>query len=215
MYSRSIDHQLEYWNIHGPAKTFNHPVDFEQFDQLLNRDSKILDYGCGYGRVSNDLYEHGYTDVKGVDFASNMIHKGRQLHPHLNLDVVDALPLPFANTEFDAVLLFTVLTCIPSDEAQINLIQELRRILRDGGLLYISDLCLQRDDRNLKRYQNFRERYGTFGIFELPEGTALRHHDLQWIKTLTADFKQIALKEFDVITMNNNSAKGFQLFAHK
>ena len=215
MASRSIDHQLEYWNTYGPAKPFNHAIDFEQLGQLLNRNSKILDYGCGYGRISNDLYEQGYTHVKGVDFSVNMIHQGRRLYPHLNLEIVDTLPLPFVSEAFDAVLLFTVLTCIPSDKAQVNLIQEIRRILRDGGVLYISDLCLQEDERNLKRYQQFQEIYGVFGIFELPEGAVLRHHDLHWIKALTTGFKQISVKKFDIITMNGNPAKGFQLFACK
>ena len=58
MQSRRSNHQLEYWNIHGPIKTFNHSADFGQLDLLLNRDAKILDYGCGYGRVSHELYDH-------------------------------------------------------------------------------------------------------------------------------------------------------------
>ena len=215
MHSKSIDRQLEYWDSRGPTKTFNHPVDFKSLEHLLSHDSAILDYGCGYGRISNDLYNHGYTNVRGIDFSAEMICKGHCLYPHLRLDVVDALPLSFPNAEFDAVFLFTVLTCIPSSEAQISLIQELHRVLKNGGLLYISDLCLHSDERNQRRYQRFQERYGVYGIFELPEGAVLRHHDLQWIKTLTADFREASLKQFDVITMNNNAARGFQLLAHK
>jgi SAM-dependent methyltransferase len=77
-----IDYQLEYWDTEGLRKTYNHPINFEQLNQLLCRDSKILDYGCGYGRVSNDLYLHGYTNIIGIDFSTNIIDKGRSLYPH-------------------------------------------------------------------------------------------------------------------------------------
>lgn len=109
----------------------------------------------------------------------------------------------------------TVLTCIPQNEVQISLIRELKRILRVGGLLYISDLSLQSNERNLKRYREFEKKYGTYGVFELPEGAVLRHHDREWIESLTLDFETIHFSEFDVETMNKNSARAFQLLICK
>ncbi|WP_243146949.1 class I SAM-dependent methyltransferase [Scytonema sp. UIC 10036] len=214
-YKMAFDYQLKYWNSLGLTKTFSHPVNFEGLKQLVNQDARILDYGCGYGRITNTLVEHGYQYVEGVDFSERMIEKGRCLYPHLNLKVVLSPRLPYVDGEFDAVLLFTVLTCIPHNQAQIALIQELNRILKSGGLLYISDLCLQTDERNLKRYDKFKDKYGIYGIFELPENVVLRHHDLTWIKFLTSGFEQIKFEEFNVVTMNNNRAKAFQLFARK
>lgn len=42
-----------------------------------------------------------------------------------------------SSTSVDAVLLFTVLTCVPTDDGQQAIVREAGRVLRPGGLLYI------------------------------------------------------------------------------
>jgi len=78
--------------------------------------------------------------------------------------------------------------------------------------LYISDLWLQSDARNLERYNRDEPKYGTYGVFDLPEGVTVRHHDPTWIEILTTDFNRVALDDIDVLTMNGNPAKAFQWF---
>ena len=211
----NIDNQVQYWDREGIKKTFHHPVNFELLAEIIGKDARILDYGCGYGRVMKALSQKGYTCVEGVDFSPEMIEYGRRIHPELDLKVISSPHLPYSDREFDAVILFTVLTCIPRNETQISLIRELKRVLRVGGLLYISDLSLQSDERNLKRYGEFEKKYGTYGVFELAQGAVLRHHDRGWIESLTSDFEAIDFVEFEVETMNKNSAGAFQLFARK
>lgn len=211
----NVDNQVEYWDREGVKKTFRHPVNFELLAKIIDKNARILDYGCGYGRVMKALSQRGYICVEGVDFSSQMIEHGRRISPDLDFQVISLPHLPYGDREFDVVILFTVLTCIPRHEAQISLIRELKRVLRVGGLLYISDLSLQSDECNLKRYREFEKKYGTYGVFELPEGAVLRHHDREWVESLTSDFKTIDFVEFEVETMNKNSARAFQLFARK
>src|SRR6185503_5142385 len=94
-------------------------------------------------------------------------------------------------------------------------IEEIDRVLRPGGLLYISDLWLQTDKRNRERYVRDQPKYGTYGVFDLPEGVTVRHHDPVWIETLTGGFDTLALDQTDIHTMNGNQAKGFQWFGSK
>jgi SAM-dependent methyltransferase len=123
--------------------------------------------------------------------------------------------LPHEDGYFDAALLITVLTCIPTDEGQRAVIRELRRVLRPGGILCIGDLPLQDDPRNIERYEASRDKYGIYGVFELPEGAVFRHHDPAWIDALTSDFERVAIAEVQVVTMNGNPAKGFQWYGRK
>src|SRR6185295_13220085 len=109
----------------------------------------------------------------------------------------------------DAALLFAVLTCVPTNEGQLALIEEIDRVLRPGGLLYISDLWLQTDERNRERYARDEPKYGTYGVFDLPEGVTVRHHDPLWIEMLTRHFETLALDQVQIKTMNGNLAAGF------
>ncbi len=212
---RNLDCQRGYWNEAGLKKPFAHPVNLDRLAQWLSHDSRILDVGCGYGRALGFLSEQGYKNLFGLDPAPAMIAAARTRFPLIRFAEFDPPRIPIPDGSVDGVLLFSVLTCIPTDEGQLATIAETRRVLTDGGLLYLSDLWLQTDDRNLERYRRDHAKYGTFGVFDLPEGVTVRHHDPAWIQKLTRDFERCALDDIEVITMNGNAAKGFQWFGAK
>ena len=211
MTSHNLDHQFDYWNTEGTQKCFQHPVNLE-FCQRLPPDCRILDYGCGYGRCLGELFGAGFRDLIGFDFSPAMIAAARARFPEISFEVVQSSTIPLPDTSVDVALLFSVLTCMPTDDGQRAIIGELRRVLRPGGLLYISDLWLQTDERNLARYARDEQKYGTYGVFDLPEGVTVRHHDPKWIETLTSDFETVALDDIEVVTMNGNPANAFQWF---
>src|SRR5262249_139462 len=113
------------------------------------------------------------------------------------------------------VVLCTILTCVPTDGGQQAIMQEITRLLRPGGLLYISDLWLQTDTRNLERYSRDQLKYGTYGIFDLAEGVTVRHHDARWIEVLTSGYQKRAVGDFQVQTMKGHPALAFQWFGLK
>jgi SAM-dependent methyltransferase len=205
----TVETQLSYWTREGTTKTFSHPVNLGWLREHFNPDARILDYGCGYGRVAALLYEEGYREVVGVDAAGGMVEKARRLHPHLSFQRTTPPNVPFPDGFFDAVMLFAVLTCIPADDDQRAVIDELQRVTRPGGLLYISDLWLQTDERNCQRYAQF-EKTLPYGVFEVSEGVAVRHHSRQWIASLLCQWETIASCDIQVTTMNGHEAAGFQ-----
>ena len=204
-----LDNQFEYWNTEGTQKSFQHPLNLQRISQRLLADDRILDFGCGYGRCLGELFNSGYRNLIGIDFSPAMIATARAQYPEITFQVVQSLPIPLPAESVDGALLFSVLTCVPTDEGQRAIIKELRRVLRPGGLLYLSDLTLQTDERNLARYARDQAKYGTYGVFDLPEGVTVRHHDPGWIETLTTDFEMVVLDHIEVLTMNGNPAKGF------
>ena len=203
------ERQISYWNREGTTKTFSHPVNMDWLREHLKPDARILDYGCGYGRVAGLLHEQGYRELVGVDASSGMIEKARGLHPQLAFQQITPPDVPFPDGFFDAVVLFAVLTCIPADGDQRAVIDEVHRLTRHGGLLYISDLWLQSDERNRRRYAQFENRLPC-GVFEVAEGVAVRHHSRQWIASLLHEWETIATADIRVTTMNGHEAAGFQ-----
>jgi SAM-dependent methyltransferase len=196
-------------------KRFSHPLRAEWLAKYLEPQALVLDYGCGYGRTLEDLSVAGYGNTVGSDASAGMLSRCRSLLPGQSLILSDGHTLPFKDGSFGAVLLFALLTCIPLDTDQRSLMREVKRVLRPGGLLYVSDLLLNDDARNRGRYERFREAYGTYGVFELPEGVVVRHHSPEWIAELTASFEQLEYAPFDVLTMNGNKSNGFQYLGRK
>ena len=199
----------EYWNSVSETKQFTTPFQFEQFKKYVSLSSAILDVGCGYGRTLHELYQHGYHNLAGIDFSEGMIQRGRAQFPELNLQVKTDSSINMPDNSMDAIILFAVLTCIISDEEQQELIAEVKRILKPGGILYINDFLLNDDERNKNRYEAAYGKYHTYGIFELPEGAVLRHHSENWIKILLSDFTMQEYEHLTFTTMNGHISNGF------
>jgi SAM-dependent methyltransferase len=208
--------QVAYWNTIGATKTFTHPVNLAWLTGV-SRNARVLDYGCGYGRVMAELNELGFSDLSGVDLSPALISRGRRLRPDLKFEVLESPPrLPHASASFDVVLLFAVLTCIPDDDAQRALVAELVRVLAPGGLLYISDMALQDDERNRGRYAAYAQQFGTpYGVFAAGDGAVCRHHHLIELRALLNDLDILDERRIDVTTMNRHRAKAVQLLARK
>ena len=207
---QGIPLQTKYWDRIAPEKRFSHPLRLEWLLQHLWSRARILDHGCGYGRVLDQLSAAGYREAVGTDFAKNMLAQCRSKYPQLTVVLSDGQTLPFRDRSFDAVLLFTVLTCIPGDSDQRALLTEVKRVLRRGGILYISDVLINSDKRNLERYERHANQFGVYGVSELPEGVIVRHHRQEWIEQLTVAFARLAFEKFTVTTMNGNPSAAFQ-----
>jgi len=208
--SRIIPAQVRYWDSVAGEKRFSHPLRIAWLTRHAGPAARILDFGCGHGRTLAELLLGGYKNVIGIDFSFRMLKCCRSQLPDVRLVQNDGQTIPLQEHSVDLVLLFAVLTCMPLDQEQRDLLREISRVLRPGGLLYISDLLVNRDLRNLERYDRYAEEYGTYGIFELPDGVVVRHHQKEWIDELTGSFGQLEFEPFDVTTMNNNKSLAFQ-----
>jgi len=211
----SLDRQTEYWDRVAATKQFTHPIDVERFGELVPRTARILDYGCGYGRTCAQLRGLEYRNVIGLDISREMIERGRCLYPDADLQHLTGGALPFPANGFDTVLLFAVLTCIPTDKGQKALISEVCRVLRPGGVLYISDFPIQDDARNQKRYAQFEPEFGKFGVFRLSEGVVVRNHTNEWLDQLLRPFSQVHVRTIEASTMNGHRCKIIQYFGRK
>ena len=185
----------------------------EKLELYSSKESQILDFGCGYGRICHELNSAGYKNIIGVDSSQKMIERGLKNHPDLRIS-------PLKNDlselgEFDVIILFAVLTCIPTNDGQLKLIEELFKHIKPNGIIYISDYWLQTDERNLTRYREFEEKYGNYGVFELPDGAIVRHHSKEWIERLTIAFETQELFDCELTTMNGNKSTCFQFIGRK
>jgi SAM-dependent methyltransferase len=203
-----------YWEANAEAHTFAHPLDFDWLAGL-GKHARILDFGCGYGRLTAELAAAGWEGAVGADFSAGMIARGRRAHPGLNLRHIDGLPLAEPDGAFDAALLVAVLTCIPDDAGQRALIAELARLIRPGGLLCVSDYPLQDDARHAARYAAGRARHGVYGVWDRDDGGVFRHHAREHLAALLAGFERVAERAVETTTLSGAKTTAIQLLMRK
>ena len=201
--------QNEYWNSVAEEKKFTTVLDVELFSKYVLKDCKILDVGCGYGRILNELSVAGFTDLTGVDSAENMIKRGMREYPNLNLVANPDGKLPFEQNTFDSVILFGVLTCVPDNESQKELLNDIKRVLKPGGVIYINDFLLNSGFKRCLFYKKAQKETGIYGAFKTYDGATVRHHSEDYILKLLSDFKTLDYQKFVIPTMNGNKSNSF------
>jgi SAM-dependent methyltransferase len=210
-----LDNQQEYWNRIAETKTFTHPVNSSLLDRLVNKNAIIMDYGCGYGRVVSILRDSGYAQVTGYDTSIGLIQRGTKAGIPDLCFIDEPAHLPVQDGTVDCILLFAVLTCIPANEAQTQLINILHTKLNPGGILYLSDYYLQNNTDETGKYEYLNGNIDNYGVFTLTEGATFRHHTKEWIATLLQQFIISEEQDVPVRTMNGHQAQAFQLIAQK
>lgn len=129
------------WDNQAGTIEFNLQIDWNTFSTLVQTHDGILDFGCGYGRISNVLQSRGYRNIIGIDASSHMINRGRSSYPHLNLKHHSGSPLPFPDHNFDVIITCAVFTCIPSNSEKTVYMNELIRILKPSGIIHLVEFC--------------------------------------------------------------------------
>ena len=203
-----ITNQQTYWDKAASKKEFTTPFQMDRFKPYVSEESVILDVGCGYGRTLNELYQEGFKKICGIDFSQKMVERGNCLYPYLDLKECTTT-FPFEDNTFDAVVLIAVLTCIVKDEDQGQLLDEIERVLKPYGILYINDFLINQDQRNIDRYEACQKTYGTYGVFDLDEGAKLRHHTIDHLFRLTRNFEKKDFQTLVYTTMNKHTSNGF------
>ena len=100
---------------------------------------KILDLGCGTGWWLRSLAEAGVDPARlqGIEEQPARVEAARRAVPGARIDVGDARALELEDGSFALVLLFTVLSSLPTSEDVTAALAEARRVLQPGGLLLI------------------------------------------------------------------------------
>jgi demethylmenaquinone methyltransferase/2-methoxy-6-polyprenyl-1,4-benzoquinol methylase len=96
---------------------------------------RVLDIAAGTGTSSAALAKSG-AEVIALDFSAGMVEEGRKRHPDLTFVQGDAMKLPFADGEFDAVTISFGLRNVQQPQVAIA---EMRRVLKPGGRVVICE----------------------------------------------------------------------------
>ncbi|HIZ85489.1 MAG TPA: bifunctional demethylmenaquinone methyltransferase/2-methoxy-6-polyprenyl-1,4-benzoquinol methylase UbiE [Candidatus Coprenecus stercoravium] len=103
--------------------------------------ARVLDVACGTGDVSIALKRQG-LDVTGADISEKMLAVARTKAGDIEFIYGNAAGLPFDDDTFDCV---TIAFGIRNFDMRPQCIKELRRILKDGGMLAVVEFSIPRN----------------------------------------------------------------------
>ena len=103
-----------------------------------DRRLKILDIGCGTGKLAIYIKEETNSEVTGVDPMQEQIEKAKQKarSAEVAFDVQSAEELNYVDGTFDVVVSLKALHEMDNPDAALR---ESLRVLREGGRIYIID----------------------------------------------------------------------------
>lgn len=140
--------------------------DFTLFLPYLRDGLKVLDVGCGNGRLFGFLREHNLSvSYTGIDITPPLLAEARRTYPDGKFfEGVLPGPLPLPDRSFDVVFAIAVLHHLP---APINdaACRELFRLLRPGGRAIVSVWNLFQHRFRTQRLQALFRAVTTFGIY--------------------------------------------------
>lgn len=115
--------------------------DLKPFLEEVEKGDKVLDLGCGNARVFLALAGKK-TDYIGVDFSEKLINQARKRFPKAKFilaDITDKrLWQELREEKFDKVFLIAVLHHLPTPLLQRRLLRNIRRVLKNDSLLFLT-----------------------------------------------------------------------------
>lgn len=109
--------------------------------RALSPDLKVLDYGCGWGRITRILLREFEDDnIYGVDVDPGLIKSAQACVPSCHFSVIESMkPLPFEAESFDIIFANSVFSHL-SERSAVATLAELQRVTKPGGLVITSVL---------------------------------------------------------------------------
>ncbi|MCK5177687.1 MAG: class I SAM-dependent methyltransferase [Candidatus Aenigmarchaeota archaeon] len=196
------------------------------FFEKVPKNSKVLDFGCAWGRVPFELQEKEYK-VVGFDISKTQINRVKEFSKESNqkyktkvqFDVADALDLPYEDNSFDACIMQAFMTTLINPEHRFKILDEAKRVLKKDGVLYMGVFGQTRENPKYKeRYDShfsLTKEKGTFIVTEdgtpnTPELYRAHHYTKEeLIILLKSRFNIEIFKDTIFTSYHKNKVNGF------
>lgn len=117
----------------------------------LNKNSSILEYGCGAGAFLSFFYKKKFN-LYGIDYSENLIQKAKKIYPRITFKVGDFKQLRHFKTEFDTIFSNSVFQYF-NDLKYANLvILKMLSNLKPKGQVMILDIPDKDKEKKFKKY---------------------------------------------------------------
>lgn len=134
-----------YW-VNNPLEFAQNRIDSRQYillpeiANMIEKEgaTKILDYGCGEGYLSNNFIKKSIS-LGLFDISSTMVELAKENAVNNQIETINTFnnQNEIPESEFDSIVLSLVLMTIDEDEAYRNILSNCKKALTKNGSLYI------------------------------------------------------------------------------
>lgn len=113
--------------------------DLKPLLKFIKPDNKVLDAGCGNGRLYKEL-KRKKVDYLGIDFSKNLLSIAKKEHPKARFKLGDLSKDRAWNSlkDYDVACCIGVLHHFPTPEKQLRMLKHIYQALRPEGVVIIS-----------------------------------------------------------------------------
>lgn len=196
--------------------------DGEEFliNKYFDKNSSILDIGCGAGRLCFALKNLGYKRITGIDFSSKMIKYAKKLNRekkgNIKFKLKNIVNFKTKIKYDNAFFSYNGLMTIPKIDNRINALKNIYNILNNNGLLIFSthikelmniDNFWEKESKNWEINKQNPE-LNELGDIKYPDKFSLFLHipseeEIKYMINQT-NFKLVASYEKNALTSINN-----------
>jgi len=141
--------------------------------QLDGTERTLLDFGCGPGRFTVDLARIIGGRAIGVDPVERLLTLAPR-DERVEYRQLQHASVPCSDSSIDVVWTCLVLGCIPEEKALLRAVDEIERVLKPGGLLFLVECT---DVKPTPGHVHFRSVEGYRELLSFAPLTVLSQYD--------------------------------------
>lgn len=114
--------------------------ELQLFIPYIKDNFKILDLGCGNGRLLKVLKESKSSiEYTGIDFSNKLIEQAKKDFPNYIFRVEDMNNLDFEENSFDMIFMIASFHHLETKKERLELLKKINKWLKPGGYLFMTN----------------------------------------------------------------------------
>lgn len=127
--------------------------EFAYFEPYVQKGMKVLDLGCGNGRVYEYLQQKN-IDYTGFDLSQGLLDEAQKKYPETTFVQGNMVSLPFEDNTFDQVWSIASFHHLQNQTDRKQCLAEIRRVLKPGGKLLMTSWNLLQKKYRSQLFKN-------------------------------------------------------------
>lgn len=173
----------------------------------IEKDSKILDLGCGYGRCLENYFKQGFEKLTGIDISEKLIERAKKNIPEARLLIGSILNLDelLGCEKYNVIVMSGVLEYIITHDDRICLLNTIKKYLVKNGKVIIETFLMTERDIPQKGL------YCDYGMCYVNGKFFLRHDQIISIDDMFGNlgYKKTYYEKTDFITWHDKIVPGY------